>query len=189
MCGMTVELARAPHAVARALAATVLIMVGATAAHSWAGGHLPGFPALVGLAGVVLGAGLLVLRGALGWQVLLPVVLVAQTGLHGMFGLLGVSSAEHASHASGAAMTGADPSQWSWQMLVAHTISTLLTAAVWWLCQRAAYAVVAALDTWSAYLTGRRDRRLPGRTRAVPSALVHLVGVPRRGPPAAPRCA
>ncbi len=74
MSVMTVELARAPYAFARAVAATVLIMVGATAAHTWAGGHLPGVPALLALTGVVLGAGLLVLRGSLRWQVLLPVV-------------------------------------------------------------------------------------------------------------------
>ncbi len=102
-----------------------------------------------------------------------------------MFGLLGAPSAGHPGHA----VTGADPTLWSWQMVVAHVVSTLLAVAVWWLCQRAAYAVVVALDTWLAYVSGRRDRRLTGRTRAVRPALVHLVGVPRRGPPAALGCA
>ena len=75
-------------------------------------------------------------------------------------------------------------------MLVAHAVSTLLTVAVWWLCQRAAYAVVSVLDDVARPTSaGRRDRRLTGRTRAVRPALVHLVGVPRRGPPAAPCCA
>ena len=189
MCVVTVQLARAPHVLARALAATVLVMVGATAAHTWAGGHLPGVPALLALTGVVLGASALVLRGSVGWPILLPVVLVAQTGLHGMFGLLGAPSTEHAGHLMNGPMTSTDPTQWSWQMLVAHAVSTLLTVAVWWLCQRAAYVVVAALGTWLAYVAGRRDRRLTGRTRAVRPALVHLVGVPRRGPPATLRCA
>ena len=53
-------------------------------------------------------------------------------------------------------MTSADPTQWSWQMLVAHAVSTLLTVAVWWLCQRAAYAVVSALDD-----VARLRRRAP----------------------------
>ena len=48
----------------------------------------------------MLGASALVLRGSVAWQVLLPVVLVAQTGLHGMFGLLGAPSAEHAGHSA-----------------------------------------------------------------------------------------
>src|SRR5690349_16691210 len=108
---MTVELARAPYAVLRALAATVLVMSGAVVAHTWAGGHLPGLPALLVLSGVVLGAAALVLRGVVGLRLVLPVVAVAQTGLHGMFGLLGAPDA-HAGHA----MTVGDPMQMSGQM-------------------------------------------------------------------------
>ena len=40
-----VEQARAPYALARALAATAVVVVGAASAHSWAGGDVPTVPA------------------------------------------------------------------------------------------------------------------------------------------------
>ena len=41
---MTVESAPAPYVAARTAAATALVMAGATLAHTWAGGALPGTP-------------------------------------------------------------------------------------------------------------------------------------------------
>lgn len=177
---MTVELERAPHLWARALAATVLVMSGATAAHTWAGGHLPGLPALLALAGVVLGGGLLFLSGLLGWRLLLPAVAIAQTGLHGAFGVLG-SSAEHAAHA--VSIQGAT-AQSSWQMLAAHATGTALTALVWWLCDRTVLAVLVALRLRPAYAASPRPL-LASPERPVRVALVHLLAAPHRGPPVA----
>ena len=177
--GVAVELERAPYVVARAVAATALVMAGALLAHTWAGGHVPGLPALLLLAGVVLGAGVLVLRGAVRLSVLLPVVALAQTGLHGMFGLLG-DPGDHMGHT----MTGPDPAQWSWQMLAAHAVGTLLTALAWWLCDRAVLAVVTLLALATPYAGGRRDPR-PSRRTVVRPSLVPLVVAPRRGPPVA----
>lgn len=178
---MTVQHVGAPYLVARAAAATVLIMGGTTLAHTWAGGALPGTPELLALAGVVYGAGMLVLRWRVPMVLLAPFVLVAQAGLHGMFGLLGPGDA-HAGH-PGMAMTPA-AEQFTWQMALAHLLSTLLAVLVWWLSQRAAAVVVHALHLWSAYAGGRRDAtlRVPGVGERA-AALVCLVGAPRRGPP------
>jgi hypothetical protein len=177
-----VELQPAPHVAARTSAATALVMAGATLAHTWAGGHLPEVPALLVLAGVVHGAGFLVLRWRVPVVLLVPFVLVAQTGLHGMFGLLGPMDA-HAGHAQIAAASLGGAS-FTWQMAVAHLVSTLLTVLVWALAQRAATVVLRALGWWLEYGAVRRDvaRCLPaalGRT----SSLDCLVWAPRRGPP------
>ena len=66
---------------------------------------------------------------------LAPFVLVAQGGLHGMFGLLGTGDA-HAGHAGMAMTPAAEP--FTWRMVLAHLVSTLLAVLVWWLSQRAA---------------------------------------------------
>ncbi len=66
--------ARAPYALARALAATVLTVTGAASAHTWAGGDVPTAPGLALIAAVVLAASLLVLRRGVPAPVLLPVV-------------------------------------------------------------------------------------------------------------------
>ncbi len=182
MSAMTVDLERAPYVGARACAATGLIMAGAITAHTWAGGAVPGAPELLALTGVVLTTGLLFLRGAMSWRVLLPVVLVAQAGLHAAFGLLD-ASASHAGHAGHAAMT-ADPGQWTWQMLAAHLVSTALTALVWGACDRAARAIITLFDGWTSYAGGRRDARLAPRPALVVPELTGLVAAPRRGPPA-----
>ena len=54
--------ARAPYALARALAATTVAVTGATTAHTWAGGAVPTGPGLALVAAVVLGASVLVFR-------------------------------------------------------------------------------------------------------------------------------
>jgi len=178
---MTVESASAPHVAARTAAATVLVMAGATLAHTWAGGALPGTPQLLALAGLVHVAGTLVLRWRVPVVLLAPFVLVAQAGLHGMFGLLAAGD-PHAGHA-GMEMTSAGEPL-TGRMLLAHLLSTLLAVLVWWLSQRAATVLVRVLDWWSAYAGGRRDAtlRVPV-AKERPEALVCLVGAPRRGPP------
>ncbi len=184
MSAMTVDSERAPYVGARACAATVLIMAGAITAHTWAGGSVPGAPELLALTGVVLSTGLLFLRGALSWRVLLPVVLVAQAGLHAAFGQLDATASHvgHAGHAGHAAMN-ADPAQWPWQMLAAHLVSTALTALAWGACDRAARAIITLFDAWTSYAGGRRDARLAPRPALVVPELTGLVATPRRGPP------
>ena len=178
---MTVTYERAPHLWPRALAATVLVLTGAVGAHTWAGGHVPGLPGVLALAGVVLGGSLVVLRGLLTGWVLLPAVAVAQTGLHGMFGLLGEHAA-HAGHLSSGGAPAEATAAWSWQMVAAHALGTLLTVLAWWLCDRAVLAVLAAQALAPAYV-GRRGAAVCASGVARP-ALVHLVAAPRRGPPA-----
>ena len=171
----------APHVAARTAAATALVMAGATLAHTWAGGALPGVPALLALAGVVHGAGALVLRWRVPLLLIAPFMVVAQVGLHLMFGSMGTGSA-HAGHAHVAMTSVAEPL--TGQMVLAHLVSTLLAVLVWWLAQRAATLVVHAIDIWSTYVGGRRDAalRFPVAEEK-PPALVCLVGAPRRGPP------
>jgi len=181
---MKVASAPAPHLAARTAAATALVMAGATLAHTWAGGELPGLPALLALAGALYGAGTLVLRWRVPMILLAPLVLVAQGGLHGMFGLLGPANAHagHAGHADMAMTPAAEP--FTWRMVLAHVLSTLLAVLVWWLSQRAATVVVHALHLWTAYVGGRRDAALGvPAAEARSAALVCLVGAPRRGPP------
>lgn len=172
---MTVELRRAPHAGWRALAASVLVMAGASGAHTWAGGHLPSLAGLVLLGGVVLAASWLLLRGTVSSKLLLPAVAAGQGLLHTSF----VELSGHAGHGGTAVET-----TWSSQMLLAHLGVTLLTALAWWLCHRAALTVVRVLQLALAHVT-TTPRRAPSHDLALPSpvrALLHTA--PRRGPPA-----
>jgi hypothetical protein len=177
---MNGESAPAPHVAARTAAATALAMAGATLAHTWAGGALPGTPQLLALTGLMYGASTLVLRWRVSMVLLAPFVLVAQAGLHVMFGSLAVDP--HAGHAGMAATSTTQPL--TGRMVLAHLLGTLLAVLVWWLAHRAATVVLRAVQLWSAYVGGRRDAAL--RLPAVgnwPAALVCLVGAPRRGPP------
>jgi hypothetical protein len=171
-----VERARAPHALARAGAATTVAVTGAATAHTWAGGDVPTGPGLALVAAVVLGASLLVFRRDVPGWALLPAVALAQLGVHESFGL--VTSHDHTVAAA------ATPGQgWSWQMVGAHAFVTLLTALVWWAGRRAAsYAV--SVHAHPAVPVATRARRRPSRA-AVRSSLVLLLVSPRRGPPLA----
>lgn len=164
--------ARAPYALARALAATVLTVTGAASAHTWAGGDVPTAPGLALIAAVVLAASLLVLRRGVPAPVLLPVVAVAQLGVHSSFGL--VSSHDHMAGA-------ATDSGWSWQMVAAHALVTALTAVLWWAARRAA--------AYAVHLVGP-PLPVAGQLRqpvasATPVTRVHLLVPLLRGPPAA----
>ena len=170
---------RAPHALARALAATVVVVVGALAAHTWAGGTVPTGPGVALVAAVVLAGGLVLFTREVPLWALLPVVAAAQLGLHETFGLV----AEHG-HASMSGM--GDPVStpgWTWQMGAAHLFVTLLTAFLWWAGRRAASYVVALLLGSTLPVTTRlRPRPVDVRPGA---SLVHLVVPPGRGPPPA----
>ncbi|GAA2114093.1 hypothetical protein [Nocardioides furvisabuli] len=168
-----VEQARAPYALTRALAATILTVTGAASAHTWAGGDVPTAPGLALVAAVVLAASLLVLRREVPAPVLLPVVAVAQLGVHESFGL--VSSHDH--------MTGTatDPG-WSWQMLAAHVFVTALTTVLWWAARRAAAYAVHLLARPVLPVVGQLRRPV---TSTTPVTLVHLLVPLLRGPPVA----
>ena len=178
---MTVEprvvQARAPYALARALAATVVVVTGALSAHTWAGGTVPTGPGLALVAAVALAGGLLLHTREVPLWALLPLVGAAQLGLHESFGLV----AEHSHHTAPA---GPDPG-WTWQMVAAHVFVTLLTAVVWWAGRRAAsYAVSLGARPALAVVAEPRRRR---PEVLVPASLVHLLVSPRRGPPLAVR--
>lgn len=164
--------ARAPHALARAVAATVVVVLGAASAHTWAGGDVPTGPGLALVAAVVLGASLLAFRTAVPAWAMLPAVGLAQLGVHESFGLV----AGH-DHAAAAAGTGGSPAR----MLLAHLFVTLLTAALWWAGRRAATCVVRLVARASVPVL-RRPRRRP-LDAPVRRTLLHLLVPPRRGPP------
>ena len=170
----SVAQARAPYALARALAATAVVVTGALAAHTWAGGTVPTTPGLVLVTAVVLAGGLLCFTREVPVWALLPAVGAAQLGLHGTFGL----AAEHTHHVP----AGADPGR-TWQMVGAHLFVTVLTAALWWVARRAASYVVS----FGARCAAPMSDALPHRpTEVVSSAsLLHLLVSPRRGPPLA----
>ena len=156
-------------------------------AHTVAGGGLPSVPWLVGVAGLVTLATAWVLRGVVRLPVMLPVLVLAQLGLHALFEALapaggGVGQAHGHERAHGAA------SPW-WleqltpRMLVAHVLAAALTGVVWWL-RRWVAQVVLSLATPAALAMSRpgpvlRAWTLPG------SLLVWLVGDPGRAPPRA----
>lgn len=166
--------ARAPYALAHAVAATTVAVTGATTAHTWAGGDVPTGPGLALVAVVVLGASVLVFRRDMpGWAAL-PAVAAAQLGVHESFGLMG--SHDHT------AVATPDPG-WSWQMVEAHAFVTLLTAVLWWAGRLAAsYAVSVHAHPALPARTSVQRRPSGATTR---SSLVLLLVSPRRGPPLA----
>jgi hypothetical protein len=169
-----VERARAPHALARAVAATTVAVTGAATAHTWAGGDVPTGPGLALVAAVVLGASLLVFRRDVPGWALLPAVVLVQLGVHESFGL--VTTHDH--HANVAAAPGEG---WSWQMVGAHAFVTLLTAVLWWAGRRAASYAVSVLAHPAVPVATRVQCAPAGATTR--SSLVLLLVSPRRGPP------
>jgi hypothetical protein len=179
MSAMSVEprvvQARAPYALGRALAVTVVVVTGALSAHSWAGGTVPTGPGLALVAAVVLAGGMLLDTRAVPLWALLPAVAAAQLGVHESFGLV----AEHTHHAPAAV-----PDEgWTWQMVAAHLFVTLLTALLWWAARRAAsYAVSFRTHSALPVVAGLRRRRPDVRTHG---SLAHVLVSPTRGPPVA----
>ena len=170
--------ARAPHALARALAATVVVVAGALSAHTWAGGTVPTAAGLALVMAVVLAGGVLLFTREVPAWALLPVVAAAQLGLHESFGLV----ADHAVHAVHAA---APDQGWTWQMLAAHLFVTLLTAVLWWAGRRASSYAVSFRERPGLPVAAELRRRRVAVPVLLP--LVHLLVSPRRGPPLAVR--
>ena len=174
---VTVELRVAPYAAWRALAATLLVMSTATAAHTWAGGRVPEWPGLVVLGATLFGSGLLVLRHRVTGRVLLPAVALAQWAMHTAF----ASLAPHGDHAAGTAHSVTETSSWSWQMVLAHVVGTAATALVWRCCTRLAEVLVHH-PVPAAVLTRRTPAPAAPWRHALTVGLL-LVCAPRRGPP------
>lgn len=179
MCPMRAEPrvahVRAPHAIGRAVAATLVVLAGAASAHTWAGGTLPTAPGLALVAAVLLGSGYLLFSRDVPAWLLLPVVAAAQLGVHESFGLV----AEHV-HTGHDAMV-APEAGWTWQMVAAHLFVTALTAVLWWAGRRATSLVVSFVSRPTPLVALRL--RAPHTEVRASASLVHLLVSPRRGPP------
>lgn len=169
--------------------ASVEIVLGTVAAHTWAGGALPSASWIMAIAVLVLVGGLVVDHGKIplkvavpalaGLQLLLHSWLVALAPTHSMSGA-GMSS----TGMSGAGMSSAHSShlELTTPMVLAHLAAAALTALVWSARRRA----IDVLLTWCAQV------RVPLLAPALaPAALVRVAehlrfllgAASRRGPP------
>lgn len=168
-----------PGAVARALLATLEIVVGTAAAHTWAGGTLPSPAWVAMMAGMVLLASVLVLRGRVGAKVAVPTLAAAQLLLHCWLVALSPAhaAAGHQAHGSAAHLELTVP------MVGAHLVAAVLTAVVWTL-RRRAVDVVLAWATLLRVVVGTVRRLAPTSAPAVVRRHLVVLVAPRRGPPA-----
>lgn len=162
----------------RALLATTEIMAGVLAAHAAAGGGLPTPGWLLTLAGLVHVCTLLVLRRRVRRRWLVPALVAAQWVLHEAFTTASAEASGHAHH------LGAQASP-SWQMLVAHLASALITAVVWSVRRRLRTMLRLAAKAPRPAAPAPRGPR-PDRIRRTPAGGIWAFGAARRGPP---RCA
>lgn len=174
----------APHAVPRSALTTCEIMTGAILAHSWAGGALPALPWLLGVTSLVFGATLLIIRGQASLRWMVPGLGAAQLLLHGLLSDLPTGHAHGHGHTSSAAILDL-----SWQMLAAHAASAVFTAVVWHLRRRLLEAIIHWSQPLRALVAVRHKIVRPIGYPWVPNSRRWLLGAPRRGPPAALRCA
>ena len=180
MCAMNGEArvvrVRAPYALARALAATAVVLLGALSAHTWAGGTVPSGPGLALVAAVVLAGGLLLFTREVPPRALLPVVAAAQLGLHASFGLV----AEHAHHAASLRTPApAGPGRW-WGLTSSSPCSPPSCGGP--ADERRPWSSPSSLRPALPVATRLRPRPVGVR---LGSSLVHLLVPPRRGPPPA----
>ena len=155
----------------RSAVATLEIMIVLIAAHTWAGGQLPGAGWMLGAAGLVFAAGTLVLRGRVPVRVMVPVLVLAQLLLHSWMAVL----APTAEHVHGTHL------DLSWQMVLAHVVGGAVTAVVWELRRRAVDVVL----NWSDAGIVPVPTLLRSVARYAPVLPLRrpLVVVPLRGPP------
>jgi hypothetical protein len=183
---LTARVVPRPGLALRALLATVEIMLGTVAAHTAAGGALPSPVWVAAAAALVLGGGLVVLRGRAPMWLVVPALAGAQLLLHCWLALTpGHDMAAHAGlHAGGhTAGSGAAHLELTAPMLLAHLGAALLTAAVWRVRRRAVQVLLAWSDLVRLLVPTRRAVGTPSPAGAV--LLRALLSVaPRRGPPA-----
>ncbi len=163
--------------VLRAVLATVEIMLGTVAAHTWAGGALPSAAWVAVVSALVLVGSLLVGRG----RVPAPVVVAVLAGLQLLLHCWLVALTPAAHHMAGTEnpatleLTG--------PMLLAHAAAAVLTAVVWRVRRRAVDVLLAWSDT--TVVVTPRLRSLAATPSTAAPVVRGLVGVaPRRGPPA-----
>ncbi|QCW49987.1 hypothetical protein FE634_05405 [Nocardioides dongxiaopingii] len=165
----------------RAAVTTVEVTGVLALGHVWAGGTLPSATWLAAMAVVVLGAGLLVLRGRVRPLVALPALVAAQLLLHAWITAL-----------TPTATTGGDPlhhhvhAVLDPRMLAVHVAGGLVTAVAWELRTRAVEVVVS----WTRQqLPPLPSLRLVPAPVPAPAALLTrfvVSAAPRRGPPVVP---
>ncbi|WP_193609262.1 hypothetical protein [Nocardioides lijunqiniae] len=170
----------------RALLATVEIMLGTVAAHTAAGGALPSPVWIATASALVLGGGIVVLRGRAPLWLVVPALAAAQLLLHCWLALTpGHDMAAHgAAHpAVHSAGSGAAHLELTGPMLLAHLGAALLTAAVWRVRRRAVRVLLAWTEPVRVPIPARVITGTPSRAGAVLLRTVLSVA-PRRGPPA-----
>ncbi len=187
----------------RAATASAEVSTALAVGHVWAGGTLPSAAWLAAMAGVVFGAGLLVLRGRVRPRVAVPALVATQLLLHAWLTALTAASGHHAAaghhtppgghlHQSdqlghlghlgqlGQLLPVLDPA-----MLAVHVGAGLLTALLWELRARAVDVVVA----WTRLLLPAPRNRphavVPATSVAGLTRLLVVTAAPRRGPPVA----
>jgi hypothetical protein len=179
---LTARVVPRPGLALRALLATVEIMLGTVAAHTAAGGALPSPVWVAAASALVLGGGLVVLRGRAPLWLVVPALAAAQLLLHCWLALTtGHDMAAHAGmHTAGA---GAAHLELTGPMLLAHLAAALLTAAVWRVRRRAVDVLLAWSDPARVLVPTRRAVGTPSTAGAVLLRAL-LSAAPRRGPPA-----
>jgi len=178
----------------RAGTATTAIMAGTLAAHSWAGGVLPSVPWLVATCALLYAATRAVFVGKFSPRVMVIALGMAQFGLHALMTSLAGQSVQHAHHAlagSTESVVGPNLLSMSWQMAAAHTLSAVLTVAVWSVSAKAVAALLLLPDRPHLAVSVRRDRLHCAVAFVLRPVAEWRSGAPRRGPPRSlsPRCA
>jgi len=144
-------------------------------AHVVAGGEEPSLWWLAAFAGLVYGAGRVVLRRRASIRVVLPALLVAQ--LLGHAWLVALAPAAHGHEHAAAAFLGLTPS-----MLAAHVAAVAVTGAMWALRRRVVEVLVGWTDPGVVPAPVRRPCRPVGTGRI--RGAHHLRALaPTRGPP------
>ena len=168
----------------RSLLATLEITAAASLAHVLAGGHLPGAGFLFAFAAVVFGCCLATIGRFLRLGLVVPVVLIAQIGLHAALDT--APAVHHGAHHQVVAPDGLLGSVGLTPVMFwAHLITALITAILL-LGQERVVAAVAGI--WRSAGLAPLDLPTPRRLRATASQVplpraVLLRLSPRRGPP------
>lgn len=173
---LTVRVVPRPGAVLRALLATLEIVLGTVAAHTWAGGTLPSPAWVATMTGLVLVASVVVLSRGVRARVAVPALAAAQVFLHCWLVAL----------SPGHAMPGHDMTgphlELTVPMLAAHLAAAVLTAVVWALRRHAVDVVLAWAAVVRVVVSVLRRRAAAAAPTVVRRRLV-LAVAPRRGPP------
>lgn len=158
---------------------TLEVMTVLVAAHTWAGGELPGLGWMAATVVLVFAAGAVVLRRRLPLRAAVPTLVVAQLLLHCW--MVTLAPGQGAAHAHGTHL------ELTWQMVLAHAAGGVATALVWELHRRAVEVVLS----WTEGALLPAPALAPTVARQAPLLPLRrpLVVVPLRGPPVGPLAA